>query len=93
MRGYRPLNQAVDELGLALERLHGDDRLVVAVTHDINVAAFLAGRGVMTSFTEETWPGYLDAAVVVRRSNGHVEYGLLRWHRGLEGFDLLPWEV
>jgi len=93
MRGYRPLKQAVDELELALERLHGDDRLVVAVTHDINVAAFLAGRGVMTSFTEETWPGYLDAAVVVRRSNGRVEYGLLHWHRGLEGFDLLPWEV
>ena len=93
MRGYRPLNQAVDELELALERLHGDDRLVVAVTHDINVAAFLAGRGVTASFTEETWPDYLDAAVVVRRPDGHVEYGILRWHRGLEGFDLLPWEV
>jgi len=93
MRGYRPLKLAIDELEHVLEGLHGDDKLVVAVTHDINVAAFLAGRGVMASFTEETWPGYLDAAVVVRRPDGHVEYGVLRWHRGLEGFDLLPWEI
>lgn len=93
MRGYRPLRQAAHELELALEGLHGDDKLVVAVTHDINVAAFLAGRGVMSSFTEETWPDYLDAAVVVRRPDGHVEYGVLRWHKELEGMDILPWEV
>ena len=76
-----------------LERMHGDDNLLVAVTHDINVAAFLAGRGVVSSFTEETWPDYLAAAVVVRHPDGHAEYGLLRWHKELEGMDLLPWEV
>jgi len=92
-RGYRPLFQASDEMEQLLERMHGDDNLLVAVTHDINVAAFLAGRGVVSSFTEETWPDYLAAAVVVRHPDGHAEYGLLRWHKELEGMDLLPWEV
>ena len=91
MRGYRPLKQATDEMELALDKLHGNDGLVVAVTHDINIAAFLAGRGVVQSFTEETWPGYLDAAVVVKRPDGHAEYGLLRWDKSLEGMDILPW--
>ena len=91
MRGYRPLKQATDEMELALDTLHGNDGLVVAVTHDINIAAFLAGRGVVQSFTEETWPGYLDAAVVVKRPDGHAEYGLLRWDKSLEGMDILPW--
>ena len=94
MRGYRPLHQAADEFELALDDMHADgDRLVVAVTHDINVAAFLVARGVIASFTEETWPGYLDAAVVVRRPDGCTEYGVLRWHKELEGLYLLPWEV
>ena len=94
MRGYRPLHQAADEIELALNDMHaGGDRLVVAVTHDINVAAFLAARGVVDSFSDETWPGYLDAAVVVRRPDGCTEYGVLRWHKELEGLYLLPWEV
>ena len=94
MRGYRPLHQAADEIELALNDMRADgDRLVVAVTHDINVAAFLAARSVIASFTEETWPGYLDAAVVVRRPDGCTEYGVLRWHKELEGLYLLPWEV
>lgn len=93
MRGYRPLKQAADEMELALDDLHGEDNLAVAVTHDINVAAFLAGRGVVPSFTEETWPDYLDAAVAVKRPNGHSEYGFLRRPKGLEGIDMLPLEI
>ena len=73
-----------------LDALHDSNwPLVVAVTHDINVAAFLAGRGVVASFTEGTWPDYLDAAVVVERPDGNREYGFIRWHKDMEGIDLM----
>ena len=40
--------------------------------------AFLAGRGVVTSFTDETWPYYLDAAVIMLDGLGYAEYGFLK---------------
>ena len=64
-RGYKPLKAAADIMERQLAALHNDTwPLVVAVTHDINVAAFLAARGVVDSFTDDTWPGYLDAAII-----------------------------
>ena len=90
LRGYRPLGKATGSLEARLHALHraGGD-LVVAVTHDINVAAFLAGRGVVASFTEETWPDYLDAAVVIEGPGRSREYGFMRWDKNREGIDLL----
>jgi broad specificity phosphatase PhoE len=80
--GYRPLIPATDAIEDALESLHSlSSSLVIAVTHDINVASFLAGRGVMLRFDEVTWPHYLDAAVIVNDDNGGVEYGEFRWNR------------
>lgn len=88
-RGYRPLAAATDEMEEALCKMHAPESgLVVAVTHDINVAAFMAGRGVITSFDEETWPHYLDAVVLIRRPNGGVEYGLMRHDSSFDGIDL-----
>ena len=90
MRGYRPLGRATGELDARLYALHrSGGNLVVAVTHDINVAAFLAGRGVVTSFTEEAWPDYLDAAVVIAGPGRGREYGSMRWNKDFEGIDLL----
>lgn len=61
------------------EKHDGTTGLMVAVTHDVNVACFLSGRGLVTSFTEETWPHYLDAVVIVRdRYYDYIEYGWLR---------------
>lgn len=78
--GYRPLATAADVLEDSLESLHSlSSSLVVAVTHDINVASFLAGRGVKMRFDESTWPHYLDAAVIAESGNGAVEYGEFRW--------------
>lgn len=66
-RGYRPLKAAANLMERQLDALHDSNwPLVVAVTHDINVAAFLAARGVVDSFTDETWPSYLDAAVMIK---------------------------
>ena len=90
MRGYRPLGAATGAMETRLHALHrSGGNLVVAVTHDINVAAFLAGRGVVASFTEETWPDYQDAAVVVEGPDGNREYGFMRWDEAFEGIDLM----
>ena len=90
MRGYRPFRMASGEMEARLKALHrSGDNLVVAVTHDINVAAFLAGRGVVASFTEETWPCYQGAAVIIEAADGRKEYGSFRWNEDMEGIDLL----
>ena len=90
LQGYRPLGRATGGMEARLHALHrSGENLVVAVTHDINVAAFLAGRGVVSSFTDETWPDYLDSAVVVETRDGNREYGFIRWDKGLEGIDLI----
>ena len=90
MRGYRPLGRAMGSMEARLHALHrADGNLVVAVTHDINIAAFLVGRGVITSFTEEAWPDYLDAAVVIEGPGRNREYGFMRWNKDFEGMDLL----
>ena len=73
----------------SLDRLSGEGGgLTVAVTHDINVASFLAGRGVVTEFTEASWPYYLDAAVVIADASGEREYGVLRADQTHRGIDL-----
>ena len=79
LRGYRPLGKATGEMEAQLGTLHkSGDSIVVAVTHDINVAAFLAGQGVVSSFTDKTWPDYLDAAVILQDGSGRREYGFVR---------------
>ena len=78
--GYRSLASATDEFEdwlIETSKLSGQP-LTIAVTHDINVASFLAGRGVVTSFTNETWPHYLDAAVIMLDGHGYAEYGFLK---------------
>ena len=88
--GYRPLGRATGGMEARLHALHrSGENLVVAVTHDINVAAFLAGRGVVSSFTDETWPDYLDSAVVIETRDGNREYGFIRWDKRFEGIDLI----
>ena len=78
-KGYRPLAQATDEMERRLLDLNVEGKaLLIAVTHDINVASFLAGRGVVSSFSDETWPPYLDAAVIMDDGYGTREYGWLR---------------
>ena len=53
------------------------------------VAAFLAGRGVVPSFTDESWPDYQDSAVVVETPDGKRGYGVIRWDERFEGIDLI----
>jgi broad specificity phosphatase PhoE len=81
-RGYRPLNEAHGEMLAALARLQKPPaQLTFAFTHDINVATFWAGCGLVSSYEEQTWPFYLDAAVKIDMPEGSRTYGVLRCPR------------
>ena len=88
-RGFKRLSCAAEKLERRLNALHEKDGpLVVAVTHDINVTAFLAARGVVESFTEETWPDYLDAAVIIKNVDGRTKYIYFRWNQNMGAINL-----
>ena len=83
-RGFKRLRRAAKKMERHLNALHDKDwPLVVAVTHDINVAAFLAARGVVESFTDETWPDYLEAAAIIKKADGEVKYIYFRWNQDM----------
>ena len=80
LRGFKSLKRAAKRMERRLDGLHEREwPLVVAVTHDINVAAFLAARGVVDSFSDETWPDYLDAAAIIKRGRDYARYLYFRW--------------
>ena len=80
-RGFKALKRAAKRMERCLDGLHEKEwPLVVAVTHDINVAAFLAARGVVDSFSDEAWPGYLDAAAIVKSGDGAAKCLYFRWN-------------
>ena len=84
--GYKPLEEATAKMEECLCHLLDDGvQLVVAVTHDINVASFLAGRGIEKEFDKQSWPHYLDAVVVARTANGEMRYGFLRYEPSSDG--------
>ena len=78
--GFKSLKRAAKRMERRLDGLHEKDwPLVVAVTHDINVAAYLAARGVVDAFSDETWPDYLDAAAIIKRGKSEAKYVYFRW--------------
>lgn len=88
-RGYRPLKTATEQMDAALRKLNAPTSgLTIAVTHDINVAAFLAGHGVISAFDEESWPHYLDSVVGIFPYNGSPEYAYFRHDASFDGIDL-----
>ena len=63
-RGFHPLGEATDALERRLDELHGT-QLLVAASHDLFIAAFLAARGAYSERSLETWPRFLDAAAII----------------------------
>lgn len=53
-------------------------KLMVFVTHDLNVASYLAGTGTVPTFEDATWPGFMDAVVSVRELDGTPRHGYMR---------------
>lgn len=89
LRGFKSLKCAAKRMERRLDGLHEEGwPFVVAVTHDINVAAFLAARGVVDSFSDETWPDYLDAAVLIKRDRKNVKYLYFRWKHDMGAISL-----
>ena len=87
--GFKCLHRAAKRMERHLDALHSKDwPLVVAVTHGINVAAFLAARGVVESFTDETWPGYLDASAIIKKANDEITYIYFRWSQDMGAISL-----
>ena len=89
LRGFKPFVRAAKRMERCLDGLHEKCwPLVVAVTHDINVAAFLAARGVVDSFSDETWPDYLDAAVIIKPGKDDAKYLYFRWNQDMGAISL-----
>ena len=75
--GFADLHAATDALeDWALARFTG--RLGIFTTHDLYNGAFLTARGVVESFTVETWVQFLDAAAIIVEPNGRRRYALVR---------------
>lgn len=75
--GFHNLHSASDELEKWLvERF--TKKLLVAVTHDCYIAAFLSAKGAVEEFTRENWPRFLDGGVILYRPDGSKTYAIVR---------------
>ena len=87
--GYRPLGLATGQMLDGLRSLYGNAKgVTVAVTHDINVASFMAGTWLCREFTPELWPSYMDAVVITESPHGEIKYGVMRYDTSHDGIDL-----
>ena len=77
-KGFNDLHPSTSHLAGHLLN-HYDAPLFIGVTHDLNVACFLAGNGTVASFTEKSWPGFLDAAVLFIQHDFSTTCRLLRF--------------
>lgn len=80
-RGFNDLDDSTAVLDQAIQRTmtEGDSsKLTIFVTHDLNIACYLAGTGTVPQFEAYNWPGFMDAAVVFRDRNGTIRYGYMR---------------
>ena len=87
--GFKPFVRAAKRMERCLDGLHEKGwPLVVAVTHDINVAAVLAAHGVVESFTDETWPDYLESAAIIKKADGESRCIYFRWNQDMGAISL-----
>ena len=76
-RGFADLHAASD----ALEEwclAHFTAPFAIFTTHDLYIAAFLAARTVISRFTLENWPRFLDSAAIIIAPDGTRRYALVR---------------
>ena len=63
--GFNPLLPATAKFERQL-LTQGGPSLSVFVTHDLNLACYMAGRGIVARFTARTWPGFLASVHVLQ---------------------------
>ena len=76
-RGFADLHAASD----ALEEwclAHFTAPFAIFTTHDLYIAAYLAARTVISRFTLENWPRFLDSAAIIIAPDGTRRYALVR---------------
>ena len=76
-RGFAELHAATD----ALEEwclAHFTAPFAIFTTHDLYIAAYLAARNVISRFTLENWPRFLDSAAIILAPDGSRRYALVR---------------
>ena len=76
-RGFADLHAASD----ALEEwclAHFTAPFAIFTTHDLYIAAYLAARTVISRFTLENWPRFLDSAAIIIAPDGSRRYALVR---------------
>ncbi|MBR2838254.1 MAG: HAD-IA family hydrolase [Kiritimatiellae bacterium] len=77
-RGFAPLDEATDAFEEWLFARFSE-KLFVAVTHDLYIAAFLSARGASAApFTRENWVRFLDAGAVLVYPDGSRRYEFVR---------------
>lgn len=77
LSGFNELGPSSD----ALERWlfeHFSKKLMIAATHDLYIAAFLASRGAYDERSKETWPRFLDSAAILVGPDGSRRYAMVR---------------
>ena len=75
-RGFAELHAATD----ALEEwclAHFTAPFAIFTTHDLYIAAYLAARNVISRFTLENWPRFLDSAAIILAPDGSRRYALV----------------
>ncbi len=76
-RGFAELHAATDALETwCLE--HFTAPFAIFTTHDLYIAAYLAARTVISRFTVENWPRFLDSAAIIIAPDGTRRYALVR---------------
>ena len=76
-RGFADLHAASD----ALEEwclAHFTAPFAIFTTHDLYIVAYLAARTVISRFTLENWPRFLDSAAIIIAPDGTRRYALVR---------------
>jgi len=75
--GFAPLASASAEYErYALSRFTG--QLGIFATHDLYIAAYLAGKGLKRDWNADNWPRFLDAVMLVVEPSGAYRASLFR---------------
>lgn len=80
-RGFNDLDASTREFENHILSSFSESRLQklsIFVTHDLNIACYLAGTGTVPRFLEYNWPGFMDSAVIFRSLDGSTRYGYMR---------------
>ena len=76
-RGFNPLGPSTEAFeAYCLSRFTG--QLGLFTSHDVYLAAYAKGRGLMAHVSKENWPRFLDAVAIVLRPDGTRKHLFVR---------------